>query len=360
MEPTETRAETNEADRFLADLRRGADDFRQTHISWLIFRKDHVYKIKKPVCFGFLDFRTRGARKKACEAEVVLNQRLSPSVYLRVVAVVRSHDGRYRIHDGTSATEIDGEIVDYAVHMRRLADDDAADRRLARGSLTHEHLDDLGRKLAEFHQRARSDDVVAAFGAPETVRRNVVENFEQTRKSAPSYLPVNDLAEIEHFQLGFLDRNASLLSARAAKGRVRDGHGDLRLEHVYVGRDSLDVIDCIEFNERFRFADVCADIAFLSMDIVWHEREDLAQTFLASYARHSQDYELFRLIDFYQSYRAYVRGKVGTLTLETAALTSNARARLAEDVRKHYLLALACARPSLQRPVLCAVGGVVA
>jgi predicted kinase len=188
----------------------------------------------------------------------------------------------------------------------------------------------------------------------------VLENFEQTRSSAPKHLSANDVAEIEHFQLGFLNANAALLEARVQGGFVRDGHGDLRLEHVYLHGREMSVIDCIEFNERFRYADVCADLAFLAMDLAWHERDDLAQALLSAYSREAQDYQLYRLIDFYESYRAYVRGKVTSFAMESLSDADPAHDKASADVRKYYLLSLACARPSMRRPMLCAIGGLIA
>jgi predicted kinase len=120
------------------------------------------------------------------------------------------------------------------------------------------------------------------------------------------------------------------------------------------------IIDCIEFNERFRYADVCADIAFLSMDLAWHDRVDLAERFLATYARATGDYDLYALVDFYESYRAYVRAKVSALSLGSNTLGHDARVELEAHARRYLLLALAVERPTLDRPRLIAVGGVIA
>jgi aminoglycoside phosphotransferase family enzyme/predicted kinase len=342
-----------EIDSLTRDLAADALELRQTHISLLFFHRDRVYKVKKRVFFGFLDFRTLANRKAACDAELVLNRRLAHSVYLDVAPVCRTAQGHYQIRGP-------GEIVDYAVEMRRLADGDAADQRLARGELSREQVMQLGVAIARFHRAARTDGTIAAFGHRATLEQNILENFEQTRTSAPEHLSASDIAEIEHFQLGFVRANEALLDRRVRAGAVRDGHGDLRLEHVYLHDGDIAVIDCIEFNERFRYADVCADLAFLAMDLAWHERDDLAQALLSAYSREAQDYTLYRLIDFYESYRAYVRGKVTSFALSSGGLTDAARDKAAADVRKYYLLALACARPSLRRPVLCAVGGLIA
>ncbi|MBW2191950.1 MAG: AAA family ATPase [Deltaproteobacteria bacterium] len=149
--------------------------------------------------------------------------------------------------------------------------------------------------------------------------------------------------------------------ARVDASRVRDGHGDLRLEHVYFGTDgSITIIDCIEFNDRFRYGDVCADIAFLSMDLAWHGRVDLAERFLARYARESNDYDLYSVVNFYESYRAFVRGKVASLLAADTEASPGARERARREARRYFVLALAYERPPLVPPRVVAVGGMIA
>ena len=331
-------------------------ELRQTHISWVFLDQERVYKVKKPVGLGFLDFRTLEARRAACEAEITLNRRLAPDVYLRLLPITRDSAGRHRLGG-------DAEPVDWAVEMRRLPAADAADARLLRGELRRTDVQRIAEHLVAFHARARADAETARFGSPDEIRCNVSENFEQRRESSPRCLDPAALAEIERWQLGFLDAHAELFQRRVAEARVRDGHGDLRLEHVYLDDatgSGIEVIDCIEFNERFRYADVCADIAFLSMDLIWHGASALSETLLAAYARASGDWDLYTLVDFYQSYRAYVRGKVSAILAQDAGATPELRARAASDARKYFLLALACERQPLARPVLYAMAGSVA
>lgn len=338
----------------VTDLLADFESLRETHISWVFLGRERVLKVKKPVALGFLDFRSIDARKVACEAELELNRRLAPDIYRRLVPIGRDAAGIHR-------PDAEGEIVDWGVEMVRLRDDDAADQRLVSGRLTREHVIAVGTRLARFHAAARADDHTASFGHPEVIEANVRENLEQTRDSAPLHLSVEQVAEIERFQIGFIAAHRELFGRRAAQRHVRDGHGDLRLEHVYLGDDGeLRIIDCIEFNERFRFADVCADIAFLSMDLAWHERSDLAELLLATYARVANDFELYRLVDFYESYRAFVRAKVESILERDTGVALVARERAAAQARKHYLLALACARPPLQPAFVCAVGGIIA
>ena len=335
-------------------------ELRETHISSVFLTEDTVYKVKKPVQLGFLDFTDLQARKHFCETEVELNRRLAPKVYRGVRPVVRDASGTH--HIVTQDAVPDGShIVDYAVEMQRLNDADAADQRLSAGKLDADALSRIAQRLATFHASARCDAETSRYGERALIEQNVIENFEQTRDSAPEFLSPEEIAAIETWQRQFLEREHARFEARIEAGRIRDGHGDLRLEHCYLGPgDEVQIIDCIEFNDRFRYGDVCADVAFLAMDLAWHERPDLSESFLASYARAADDYDLYTVVDFYESYRAYVRGKVSSMLAADPQAEQASRDHARATVRKYYLLAEACSREPLVKPRLFAVGGIIA
>ena len=329
-------------------------DFVQTHISWVFLLDDEVFKIKRPVSLGFLDFSSLEQRRAACQAEVRLNDRLAPGIYLGVEPVRLASDGRHRLF-------ADGRVVDWAVHMIRLPDRERADVRLKSKRFSAADVERVAAVLSRFHERTRCDSATAAFGTVEVIGRNVLENFTQTADASDAFIPPREADEIRAYQLEFLQKNASRFEVRAKMGRVRDGHGDLRLEHVYLrANGELAILDCIEFNERFRFADVCADLAFLSMDLADHDAPELSELLLAYYARESGDYDLFALVDFYQSYRAFIRGKISAMLARDPSADVEARERAALEARRFFLLALSAARAPLRRPVLVAVGGVIA
>lgn len=336
------------------DLARPGVDFVETHTAWVFLDQTTVWKVKKPVDFGFLDYSTSEKRRVACEAEIRLNARLAPHVYQRVAPVTRDASGRHAL-DGH------GETVDWAVQMVRLHDADRADILLTDHSLHGVHLERIAEHLARFHAAMPTNAEIAQFGSPAVILRNVRENFEQTRESIRAILSENESAEIEAKQVGFVQTHTDLLTGRMNLGRIRDGHGDLRLEHIYLrGEQPPTIIDCIEFNERFRYADVCSDIAFLSMDLERLGRADLAERFLAAYARASGDYDLYLLIDFYEGYRAYVRGKVATILSADMGADFQTRERAKKDARRSYLLALLEGRQALLEPAVIAVGGIIA
>lgn len=326
----------------------------ETHISWVFLTRDRAFKVKKPLDLGFLDFTTPEKRRAACEAEVRLNRRLAPDVYRGVLPVTRGPDGRHRLGG-------EGPPVDWAVEMRRLPDDWRADVRLRAGRLDAGDLERVAGRVAAFHAAARCDAETSRFGEVDVVGGNVRENFEQTRGAVEAFLTPAQARELEAWQTDFLRREADRFGARVAAGRVRDGHGDLRLEHVYLDpAGAVLVVDCIEFNERFRYGDVCADVAFLSMDLTAAGRADLAERFVAAYARESGDYDLYPLIDFYESYRAYVRAKVRTMLAADPEASPRAREAAAAEARRYFLLALASERRSPLPPMVVAVGGVIA
>ncbi|HTV22884.1 MAG TPA: AAA family ATPase [Polyangiaceae bacterium] len=350
----------------VADLGAGAE-LRETHISWVLLFEQWVLKIKKPVNLGFVDFSTLELRRAACEAEVTLNARLAPGVYRGVVPILRGADGRARLGAvGESAREeltasLGGEVIDWAVSMRRLPDTDRADHRLCAGRLERADIESLARLLARFHAAAATGARIARFGSLDAVGCNVRENFVQARSALREVVTEREAAQVEQQQLAFLEENGALFDRRLRSGRIRDGHGDLRLEHVYFhSPDPPLVLDCIEFNERFRYGDVCSDVAFLSMDLAWHGRRDLAELLLAAYARESDDYDLYSVVDFYESYRAYVRAKICAIGYTSPGVGVDARKRLERDARRYLLLALAAERPRIEPPRLIAVGGTIA
>jgi hypothetical protein len=337
-------------------LKKAGYELVETHISRVFLRGGDVYKFKRPVALGFLDYSTLEKRRAACMAEVALNRRLAPHVYVGVVGLVRDARGALRFEPMGGASD----VLDWAVHMRRLADHDRADVLLAHGALTPLHVERLAVQIAKFHREARADAETAQLGGYDALTQNVRENFAQLAQ-LQAHLAPQEAEQLNAYQLGFVARERARLQARARAGFVRDGHGDLRLEHCYLNEDdSFVIIDCIEFNERFRFADVCADLSFLTMDLRHLGRPELADLLLGAYARESGDYALYRLADFYESYRATVRGKVTAMLAQDAELESATRARASRDARRYLVQALAGPQPPIRRAIVFVVFGLIA
>jgi aminoglycoside phosphotransferase family enzyme/predicted kinase len=319
-----------------------------THISWVFLTDREVWKLKRPVGYGFVDYRTLSQRRAACEDEVRLNRRLAPDVYLGVVPVRLGPDGY-----GFGA---EGAVVDYAVRMRRLPDERSAEALLRAGALTPDHLAQLATRLARFFAEAAP---APSMGSIAVIRTNVVENFAQAEPFVGRLLSRDTFDVVRRWQLGVLEQHADRFEARVAQGRIRDGHGDLRLEHVYFEAAGPIVIDCVEFSERLRAGDAASDAAFLVMELTARGRRELGERFLADLARESDDHDLYGVVDFYASYRAWVRGKIAALLAADASTSPDRSLRKAEEARSLFELARSYVEAAPGAPFVMAVGGLI-
>ncbi len=304
----------------------GKIQIEETHISKVFLTGDFVYKVKKPVNLGFLDFSTLEKRHHYCEQEVLLNQRLSQDVYLDVVAITRE-PGRYALNGP-------GETVEYAVKMRQLPREKTMLELLRRGTLSAAMLQELVHVLSHFYEKTRKGPEIDAMGGPKMIEVNTEEDFTQTAPFVPKILDQGNFSRMHQAVHAFLSDHQDLFQRRIEAGCICDCHGDLRLGHIYFV-DGIQIIDCIEFNDRFRYGDVASDLAFLSMDLDYHGFSDVGHTLLTAYARAASDPEVFLLLDFYKCYRAHVRCKVECLRQAAGDLSAE-KARLAVVRAQRY------------------------
>jgi len=304
--------------------------FIETHISLLFLTGNHVYKVKKPVDFGFLDFTSLGKRKFFCEQEVKLNRRLSPTIYLGVVTITQ--EGNRIILDGK------GELVEYAVKMRQIPEEFLMDKLLEKKQVTPRMIEAVSEKLVKFYFAAESNDLIQSFAKPERVKQDTDENFEQTEKYIDVTIPGQVYEAVKNRTNEFFRTKGKIFHQRIATDRIRDCHGDLRLEHIFWG-DEISIFDCIEFNERFRYTDVAADIAFLAMDLDYHSRQDLSEHLIRTFIGKSGDQELVEVLDFYKCYRAYVRGKVESFRLDDPHIPGGEKEEARKRAQKYFDLA---------------------
>lgn len=307
-------------------------DFIQTHISYIFLTGELVYKVKKAVDFGFLDFTTLEKRRYFCQEEVRLNRRFSPDVYLEVVPISVAGDA-FRLGD-------DSEVIEYAVKMRRINEDHMLYRLLETGRVTRDDMKRMGSHLARVYTGIKSDEKSWVFGGLDTICKNVVENFEQTRKFIGGPVSKETFESIKSWSLSFLEENAALFEQRVAQGCIKDCHGDLHLEHICMEGENIYIFDCIEFNERFRFGDVASDVAFLSMDLDLNGYPELGRIFVEAYIEASGDSALSRVLQFYKIYRAYVRAKVTSFVLDDEGLDERTRDEAFQKAKQYYDLAL--------------------
>lgn len=324
----------------------------ETHISLAFLAGDFVYKVKKPVNFGFLDFSTLEQRRFFCEEELRLNRRLTHGVYLEVVPVVEA-GGRLQFGGP-------GPVSDYAVKMRRLADENMLRFKVDNNTVEDDTLVALADRLTAFYAEAATGPGVDEWGTTEAVWRNIEENIVQSQPYAGPIAAPAQLQIIDEASRDFLRENEDLFQARIAAGRVREGHGDLHLAHICVegpGPDGLQIIDGLEFNPRLRCGDVAIDIAFLAMDLTYHGRPDLAERMVDLLAERLEDPDLSRLVQFFSIYRAHVRAKVACFRSDELAPELPEFFVVRNEAARYFDLAVSyIVEP--RRPTLFLVGGL--
>lgn len=321
----------------------------QTHVSWIFLAGKFVYKIKKPVNFGFLDFSTLDRRRFYCQEELRLNRHLCPDIYLDVVKV--------RETPGGAAFHGDGVVLDYAVKMMRLPEARMADRLLADGELNEADVKGIAMKVAAFHRQALTGGEIDRYGSLETIRSNWEENFQQVEEFTGITISRQDLRLIREWTEEFMAAKVALFSERVAGGFIRECDGDLHLENICL-TDRVCIFDCIEFNSRFRYSDTVADVAFLTMDLEFHGRRDLALLFLQEYVVASGDAKVSDLVDFYSVYRAFVRGKVESFRLNDSGIPLEEKQAAKEKAMSYFRLARGYILRERLNPALIVVCGL--
>lgn len=313
----------------------------QTHISHVFLAGDYAYKLKKPVNLGFLDFTTLAKRERACADEVRLNARLAPDIYRGMVTLCIDN-GRYRVaEEGCVPRET---IVDYAVRMRRLPQEGMLDRLAATGQLTTDHVLDIARQMALFHTNTEHHRDLDHYGRLDSIAAPIRQNFQQMQRYIDTCLPRARFERLRDYSENFLRDHAGLFQERIRRGRIVDGHGDLHLGNMCLFNDRVVIFDCIEFNPALRAGDAINDIAFLTMDLTERKLPQLASAFLNEYLQLTGDYHGLALLDFYQVYRACVRGKINAFQSDGAA-DAAARERAIQSARDYFALAEQLLKP---------------
>jgi aminoglycoside phosphotransferase family enzyme/predicted kinase len=273
----------------------------ETHISWVLLTGRCAYKIKKPVRLPFLDFTTLESRLHFCEEELRLNRRLSPELYLRVVPIGGS---RRAPRLGSRPA------IEYAVEMREFEPDARADRSLAQGRLGADDIVGLAALIADFHARLPPAPPESSYGRPDTVERTVIANFDELREQIGNEAEQRRLDPLLAWMRLEYGRIEPALRQRKAGGCIRETHGDLHLENLARVGGRLLPFDALEFDPALRWIDVIDEAAFLVMDLMAHDRDDLAFLLLNRYLEKTGDYRALAVLRFYLVHRALVRAKV--------------------------------------------------
>jgi len=286
-------------------------DIKETHISYVFITDEFVYKVKKSVDFGFLDFSTKKKRRAFCYLEQDLNKRFSDGIYLEIMKIARTKDGfAFVNYDNALLT------VDYVVKMKRIDDKDFLSTRVLNDEINTDKIKEIGRQTAELFKNVESNEIqLEENGNYQTIKQNVMENFQMTEKYAGELIDKNIYEFIKSKSANFLEKHQDIFESRLADGFVIEGHGDLRLEHIYFDGDKIGLIDCIEFNRRFRYNDVVSEMSFLAMELDLMGRHDLTDALMEGFYSVYNDENTRFLLEFYKCYRAFVRIKVDCLFL---------------------------------------------
>jgi len=303
----------------------------QTHISIVFIGDQFVYKVKKPVNFGFLDFSTLEKRKYYCQQELELNRRLSKDIYLDVLPVTMEGVRYTLLGKG-------GEAVDYAVKIKRIPDEKLMKEVFSKGDLTKGHLEQLADVLGEFHLNAHQSPEIDFYGKADSFRINTNENFDQVDSYIGKTIQHQVYNDIKSWTNTFYQNHQNLFEERIKAKKIRDCHGDLHMEHICF-TDDLAIIDCIEFNERFRYSDTVADIAFILMDLEFNGGFDYARSLWNAYKKRTSEKGIDDLLKFYKVYRAFVRGKVNSFQIDDPNITNQAKEKASAISSRYFELA---------------------
>lgn len=326
----------------------------ETHISWVVLAGDFAYKIKKPIRNSFLDYSTQEARARFCEAELRLNRRFAPELYLDVVPI--THEG------GSTRFAGGGKTIEKAVRMRRFPADALMSARLTQKLITTPDVRDLAARIARFHQQAERANVDSRFGSPPEIYQEALDNCRDISEAQLALglgsEAQSQLAAIEAWTIEYFNTHRESFELRKQQGSVRECHGDLHLGNIVWWQGELIPFDGIEFSEEFRWIDTLSDAAFTAMDLAACDRWDLSRSFLNAYFETTGDYAAVRVLTWYLVFRAMVRAKVAALRgLQLPALSAERQVSLA-DVQLHLQLARRLSRQEHEQGKLWITHGV--
>ena len=328
----------------------------QTHISFVALTGKYAYKVKKSVNFGFLDFSTLEKRKFFCEEEIRLNRRLCSDIYLNVLPITKKK----------SKLELngDGEIVDYALKMREFPQDDIMVNLLKQGKIDEKSIENICNILVNFYNNGICSNEIDNYGKSEAVKKNIDENFEQTRSVVDITITKNDYIFIMNAVKNFFRKKRDVFKKRIDGKHIHDCHGDLHSGNIVISDKNIYIFDCIEFNKRFRYCDVASDIGFLAMDLDYMNHPYLSSYMIIKYIEKSNDIGILKLLNFYKSYRAYVRGKVIGFKLNGLKNYDDNKQDIIDTTKKYFELSEYYAKLfSLdiknKKPIIFIIGGLV-
>lgn len=310
--------------------------FMQTHVSYVLLTGDYVYKLKKAVNFGFLDYSTLEKRHHFCQEEIRLNEKGAGSLYVGVVPLTQQGEN--------FAIEGDGETVEYAVKMRQFPQSALLSDQFENGLIDEAKIRQLATTIANFHKATPTDEHVRTFGTIPAIRQSIDENYDQTvdfvgGDTVATPQTNQQFDETKAYTDNFFETQQALFQKRLDQDKIRACHGDLHLGNICEWENQIFLFDCIEFNEPFRFVDTMFDVAYIVMDLEVAGRSDLSNAFLNRYVEETGDYEGLEILPLYVSRQSYVRAKVTSFMLGDPSVSDADKIAGSEKAAKYYRLA---------------------
>jgi uncharacterized protein len=320
-------------------------DIIETHVSLVLLAGDRAYKLKRAVKYPYLDFSTAEHRRRACEAELVLNRRTAPTLYLEVRALIRMPDGKI----GFAAN---GRAIDWLVVMRRFEQSSLFDALAQAGGLSASLMNELAGHIADFHALAeqRFD-----FGGAMALTDTIATNHCCLMASQGAGFALECIDEIRAGSLQRLAAVGAMLDRRRAAGTVRRCHGDLHLRNICVLDGKPTLFDCLEFSDALASIDVLYDLAFLLMDLEHRGLLDFANLVLNRYLDLTGEDDGLPAMPLFLSLRAAIRAHVTAKAMDRAAHAER-KPEIAAEARRYLDLAVRLLRPRPGR--LVAIGGL--
>jgi aminoglycoside phosphotransferase family enzyme/predicted kinase len=288
----------------------------ETHVSWVFLTGLFAYKVKKPLRLGFLDYSTAARRAECCREELRLNRRHAPGLYLEVVAVAGSPASARLERRGDDSGSAD--VFEHALRMVQFDPAMELGCLLQAGAVTSHECAELGSRIARMHQQAARTEIDTPYGIAENVHRITLDNLAELARLNDAAIATDALSPAQLDALrarvqGLFEAGQAQLTARRVRGCVRECHGDLHCGNVVRWQGSLVAFDGIEFDPALRWIDVANDVAFLTMDLSAHGRDDLRRNVLQAWLTATGDYDAVALLGYFECYRALVRAKVAAL-----------------------------------------------
>jgi aminoglycoside phosphotransferase family enzyme/predicted kinase len=327
----------------------------QTHISFVALTGQYAYKVKKPVDYGFLDFSTIEKRKYFCQEELRLNKRLCPNIYIDVLPITRDN-GKLKLNG-------DGEPVDYTLKMKQFSQDEIMTNLIKQRKICKNSIKEICNILIHFYKSQRQFKNIDRYGELDEIKKNINENFNQTKSLIDITIKKSTYDYIKKNTSKFIEIKKHAFKNRIRGGHIRDCHGDLHSGNIVISNDDIYIFDCIEFNKRFRYCDTASDIGFLAMDLDYLNKPYLSSYLINQYIKKSRDYGILDVLNFYKSYRAYVRGKVIGFKLKDTNIPKNLKQEIIKTTHKYfelsrYYAALLSVEVQNKKPLLFIVSGL--